>query len=391
MAAKTLVPITGSVLRWAIKEAGFSEEELAHRAGTTVEDLSSWEEGTGYPSKTQFGKLADALRRPRALFFLPTPPVNAGLPTSFRQAPGLKGHTLSPTAIRQVRAARRLQEGASWVLKHSGDSARVNLPRFSTADRPAGAAEEVRRSTGITFDDQLSWPSASAAYREWRQVLEDMGVLVFSLQLGAEEIRGFSAWDDYAPLVATNSTYIPAARLYTMAHELGHLVTRTDSACYNFVAPNRPGDPKVERWCEEFAAALLLPGPEINDFLHQRFGITRGTQISDFELVRKIAAQLKVSVRAMAIKLIRLGFATTDLYAEVEQNARKIDRPNRAGGGGQPTVEKRLSQYGSRLPSVLIEAARGGLIGQRDAAEYLQVNLGQLQDLTSILDTGARE
>ena len=62
------------------------------------------------------------------------------------------------------------------------------------------------------------------------------------------------------PVIAVNTAWNDEARTFTLLHELGHLVARTDSAC----AAGEPAelsdawDP-VERWCQGFAAALLSP------------------------------------------------------------------------------------------------------------------------------------
>jgi DNA-binding transcriptional regulator YiaG len=82
------VPITGSVLAWARDEAGLAPADVAATLGVDVAAVEAWESGAALPSRGQFSKLAELLRRPSALFFLPEPPRKAGLPTSLRSAPG---------------------------------------------------------------------------------------------------------------------------------------------------------------------------------------------------------------------------------------------------------------------------------------------------------------
>jgi len=53
----------------------------------------------------------------------------------------------------------------------------------------------------------------------WRGVLEARGVLVLQLSIGKGNVRGFSAWDDHAPIVAVNTSYHPTARIFTLFHE----------------------------------------------------------------------------------------------------------------------------------------------------------------------------
>lgn len=76
-------PVTPSVLGWAIAEDGRSVQELAEALDVAVDDVESWVAGDAAPSRGQVTKIAKALRRPRALFFMPSPPAGAALPASF--------------------------------------------------------------------------------------------------------------------------------------------------------------------------------------------------------------------------------------------------------------------------------------------------------------------
>jgi Zn-dependent peptidase ImmA (M78 family)/transcriptional regulator with XRE-family HTH domain len=390
VARKTEVPITGSVLTWARTEAGLSLADLAKRAGVETDTVRAWESGDGRPGKTVFAKVVEAVRRPSAIFFMPAPPQQAGLPTNLRRAPGPTGKQLSVGALREVRKARRIQRALGWLLAEE-EAPKVDLPMFiwDSVDATAAGAH-VRDLIGLTLAEQASWKDAGVALREWRGVFDQLGILVFSLQLGTDEIRGFSAWDDRAPLVAVNTSYIPAARIYTLAHELGHLVTRTDSACYDWVSPSGSGDVRLERWCEEFASSFLLPRTALLGYLAHAFAISEKTQVADFDTVWKLSRKLKVSARAMALALIKNGLAPRRLYDIVDEQAKKVDRPtSTTGGGGQPTVEKRIGQYGPRASRTLIDAEQGGRLSVRDVADYLDVNLAQLDDLRLALGSSA--
>jgi transcriptional regulator with XRE-family HTH domain len=260
------VPITGSVLRWAREEVGLSLAELADSVKVDPSDVDAWEIGESAPSKGNFSRLVTVLKRPSAIFFLPSPPIQAGLPTSFRNAPGLGQHKLGQVEIRQIRWARRLQEIASWSLQDAHEGP-LSFPRYSLDDDSLDAGARYRESTDIPVSDQLSWDTASKAFRVWRSVLESQGILVLQLSLGKGNIRGFSAWDDYAPLVAVNTAFHPTARIFTLFHEVAHLLTRTDAACLRFILPSGQ-DGRMERWCETFSAAFLLPAKELRSSIY---------------------------------------------------------------------------------------------------------------------------
>lgn len=381
MAAKTEVPITGSVLTWARVEAGYTIAEFAGKIGVEPELVARWERGEERPGRTEFSKIIDVVRRPTAIFYMPGPPTKSALPTAFRQAVGTEEKRVSPSALREIRKARRIQRAMGWLIKKEDKSASPKLPKFDwRAVNAVDAGVRVRKLIGLSLQEQGEWRDFSVALREWRNIFDDLGVFVFSLQLGRGEIRGFSAWDEYAPLVAINTAYTPAARIFTLGHELAHIVTRTDSACLNWIRPNRSID--AERWCEQFAAAFLLPPDEFKSYLRQEFRVSENAPVATYEETRRISHKLKISARATAIALMRANLAPSTLYELIEREARQVDfPPDRDGGGGLKIVPKRIGEYGTRASRVLIEASEQGTMGIRDIADYLGMTLNDLDDL----------
>lgn len=383
MAPAVEVPINGSVLDWAIREAGFTEGEVARRAKVDTQTLRDFITETRRPTKTQFGQLVTAVRRPSAIFFLEEPPERAALPTRFRSSPG--GHKLGPAAIREVRKARRLQEVMSWLLREDDDTERVQLEAVEwRATNPTEAGEALRRQLSLSLVEQVSWRDQAEALRQWRAIYDEMGILVFSLQLGKDEIRGFSAWDEWAPLIAVNTTYVESARIFTMAHELAHLVSRTDSACQDWINPSEREGTDLERWCERFAAAFLLPPTMLKPYLAYQFSIGTANRVEDFDTTWRLSRRLKVSARAMAVALQELALAPRNLYDLVEQKADRVDRrPQRedSAGGGFKAYEARVMQYGARTTRRVLEAGEAGDLGERDVADFLNLDMGGLADL----------
>ena len=135
-----------------------------------------------------------------------------------------------------MRWARRLQDLTSWVLRDEG-SPEARLRQYRPSQDPVEIAVFERSQSGISTAEQFAWTSTSEAFRSWRGHLKDQGILVMQLTMGKNNIRGFGAWDDYAPSVAVNTAYHPTAWIFTLFHEVAHLLTRTDAACQSFVFP----------------------------------------------------------------------------------------------------------------------------------------------------------
>ncbi len=341
--AGTPSPVTPDVVRWAVDEDGRHPADLAEALRVDEDTLLAWAEGAAKPTRGQVTKLAEVLKRPRALFFLPAPPDEAALPTSFRHPPGAAGD-VSQNARLQVRRARRVQDAVSWARQ--GDKF-VELPRLSLKDDPDQAGLAVREWSRVTVEEQTAWRGGDyAAFHGWREALDRRGILVFSIELGRGEVRGFSSWDPYAPLIAVNASAVsPSARIFTLGHELGHLVTRTDAAC---VEPQQHllVEVDVERWCERFAAAFLMPQDVFHDFA-LRQGMRTHATLDD---VKAVMAHFRVSARAAALRLIDLGYAQPALYKDVEavfrpkEPAQEVKRDDVRR---PPTHVQREQQYGA--------------------------------------------
>jgi Zn-dependent peptidase ImmA (M78 family)/transcriptional regulator with XRE-family HTH domain len=380
------VPINPEVLKWTLRESGRSAGELAEGLRLDERLLQSWLAGKERPSATQLRKLAKALKRPTAVFLLPKPPKSAVPQVEFRHAPGRDHDHLVPTERLRLREAGRLQRGLHWVLEELDDD-RVRLPKMSASADPETSAQKVRELIGISAETQLGWKSEYEAFREWRSALEAMGVIVLALPMGAESSRGFSAWDDHAPVVAINTHWNARARIFTLFHELGHLLLRTSSICDEtaWASPKAPVDP-VERWCESFAAALLLPWPDVRDFLRRKLDWDGKTSITSLDAAARIGRAFKVSLRATVLHLINHEVADWKLYRAIPPAVDK--KPDGGGGTGRKRPEVRLDEYGRRAARIFMRGLSSEVISRDDVLSYLNIGDG---DLSFIEDHVAHE
>jgi Zn-dependent peptidase ImmA (M78 family) len=245
----------------------------------------------------------------------------------------------------------------------------INFGTFSLDSNPEGTAEWTRVALNVPVTEQEQWPSPSAAFDAWRQAVERLGVSVFLFSLGEESCRGFSLWNERAPLIAINTHWSEQARVFTLFHEFGHLLTRTSSACVGVSEIARLDT--VERWCEEFGAALLLPAAPVVLFVRTRLART-GANAATLTDARALAARYKTSLRAAALRLIELGFAGWELYDEIP--AANDQKPaGGGGGGGRVRREIREDQLGSRTANLFRDAVENQVMSLSQALTYLDI------------------
>jgi Zn-dependent peptidase ImmA (M78 family) len=373
------VPVTGAVVEWAIREAGYDLAAFAKKLKVPADILRAWTNESAQPRLTQLRKLAAQVKRPLATFLLPKPPTVVAPAVEFRSPPGTERRELNPTERRYLREAARLQRFLSWLAKEMGD-APATLPQERTQTAAATVAKRIRDRLSVTVETQVDWPSPNAAFTAWRQKLEEQGVLVLLFSMGRESCRGFSLWDDHVPLIAVNTTgWLPGARTFTLFHEYGHLATRTPSACLlarrrlTSVASDSP-----ERWGEEFAAALLMPADAVHALV-KRLG-----KLPPEALSGAVATYFSVSRLAAAIRLIELEYLTWKDYEDLP----RVEAAKRGGGKGRDRTQQRIDQYGSRATRLVGRGLDRDVVGRSEVLDYFDVPEPSLDRLIGSANVG---
>lgn len=375
MAQRIKAPITGSVLKWAIQESGLSRSDIAAKLKTSEEELEQWQREDSLPSLSQVQRLAQVLQRPSASFFLPSPPKIPTLKLEFRAASSANRNTPNAAELRAFRDVSRLQELLGWLGQEL--DLKTAVPTGSGKDTPETVGRKLRDWTGIGIDAQEKWKSGSKAFRAWRTAFEQRNVYVLALSLGAKSVRGFSVWDDHAPVIAVNTAWNHQARSYTLFHELAHLYTRHGAACLGNVNPRLDQQQRIERWCEKVAASALLPQERFNAVARQAF--SRDESLSaQLSAAAGIAELFSVSLRATCLRLIELGHATWALFEAIPNSSDSKEQG--FARGGRPRAQIREDQLGSRTKATLKSGINAELITKADALTYFDVEAEHFSD-----------
>lgn len=374
------VPVTKEVLAWAIRESGFTMDALRAEIGS---DLDRWLTGEEQPSVTDLRQFANILKRPFAVFLLPSPPEQPRPAVEFRHPFQSDRREMNPDERRNLREAVRQQKVLAWLADELGQLPSL-LPQFSLEDDPADAARALRTVVGVTAQEQSEWNSAAEGFRAWRAALERLGIFVFLFSMGRESCRGFSIWDDRAPVIGVNTGWNVEARTYSLIHELGHLITRTSSACVEGAKDFDAKKDPAERWCERFAAAFLIPLEALEDFLKLKLQWKRGDQIESLQNAQKVARRFRVSVRAAVLRLIDAKAAGWPLYRSIPPAS---DAKRDGGAPGEPRFRARIrqDQYGRRATSMFISAMGADVITRSDVMHYLDVGDRDVDEIQSAL------
>jgi Zn-dependent peptidase ImmA (M78 family)/transcriptional regulator with XRE-family HTH domain len=370
-----------AILIWARERAGLSLAAAAAQLGKAEADLAAWEAGESSPTYVQLETLAERVyRRPVAMFFLRLPPAEAPVRREFRTLPDAEIESLDADTLYAIRDARAYQDSFRELSGGVNLAERQLLSdiRAHPEDDPAVLAAAVRKYLGITATEQQSWPDTRAAMTAWRVALEAVGVLVLKRSFDQREISGFCLDDPQFPLIVVNNSTPFARQVFTLFHELAHLlfgVSTLTKEGAGFLARLDPEVRRLEMACNRFAAELLVP-PETVPWAE-----FEPNSVADF--AARMARRYRVSREVILRRLLDRGMIAPSTYSTfVEEWNRDI--PPRAGGGGNYYATQ-WAYLGPTFLGLAFTRYRQGAISLAELAEHTRVRAKNLAKLETYL------
>ena len=307
----------GAPLGWTLHQ-----EEVASKLKLPPEQIQAWEDKNSSRSPTvrQARLLADLYKRHFLEFFLDKPPA-------------IQEPTLVPLPdFRLYRGAVDPQKSLELKrLQSWAETQRINAfdlfdeigevpPQFpvelfaSIFDNVEEKAILARRVLKFPIFEQMSLASdeRDRLPEILRYKLETIGTLTFKLTtLSGLDARGFCFAEFPLPVI-TFGKESPRAQAFTIVHEFAHLLLRQSSISGPITRTGGSSTARqVERWCNEFAAAFLMPRSELERIFPRP--VARLKSIDD-DFLRRIANRFSVSDHAALLRLVDLNFIDEEYY-----------------------------------------------------------------------------
>lgn len=352
------IPVAGDVLIWAREFRGLSPAEAADKLGIPIDELQQYEAEAKKPSLTKFEKMAAVYRLPLATLFRRTRPPAPAAPSDFRTFEGEPPQQSFDFRV-ALSNVRTFQAALRVIGSEDENFRRPQLRQYAFARDPFEQGAVERRAIGTSVERQLQW-NAGDGFRHWRAIVERLGVSVYLQKFELADCRGFSVWDDEAlpAIVINKAERSENAWVFTLIHEYAHLLIRRPGIS-DFNARN-----PTEAFCNRFAAAFLMPEIALRRILHE--WPLRPIEWDDVT-IREAARALKVSARALAIRLEELGKAPEGFNRRFAGAG--VVREREDSGGSY--VRTRLSEIGGRYTESILNALDRDVIDSVHASEAL--------------------
>ena len=389
--------IEPDILIWAREHAGLTTEEVAKKLPVRPERLQAWEAGSRRPTIKQLRKFGKICRRPLAFFYLPEPPRDFKAINDYRRLPSTEpGMVLgveSPELRYEVRRAYERREIALELFGDEEPDCQFDSLRAALSDNKEDLAERIRTTLAIDFRRQTKWGVRSEVLNQWRSALESSGILVFQAPgIGLDEMRGFSISQMPMPVIVLNNKDSYAARVFTLLHELTHVLLHEDGLCNLRSIDELPAAEKaMEVFCNHVAGAVLVPRRRLleEDLVRRR---RQGAEWPDAD-IKDLATHYGVSRIVLVRRLLICGRITKAFYEQKQdQYQREYETWRRAPRKGYaPEDEKAISKAGLFFSQLVLTNYYEDRITLSDVSDFLSVQLKHLSKIEAkVMSRSAR-
>jgi len=353
-------------------------EAMPLKLGISLADYKKYEtEDIAVDSKFA-EKIAGVFKRNWSVFLLDELPKQILVKSDNRTFEN-KTPSLHEKTIEAIEDANYISEFVEGLSTHSG----LQIPRYEDI-KNLGAEDlgsRVRKQSKVLVEDQETFRDFSDAFKHWRQFVESLGVFISQYPLDVEDkIRAFSVSNHNRAIIVLNTNDTTTGRIFSLFHELCHILRRSSGICDLHYSMSSD----VEVFCNQFAAAFLVPIELVNDYVMSK-GVN--TIQSDLEWhAKSLSSRLKVSRLVIYRRFATLGIISDRDYSEIHKKflsefvitRRKPEDETNLGGPNYYTIRK--LRNGEAYSNTVLEALNVGEITSFEASNALGVGVSKLDE-----------
>ena len=259
------VNVNPAILNWVMQKA-----QLESSNSSIIEMITKWISGEKAPTFNQIETVSKKTNIPFGYFFLDKPPIEDCKIVNFRTVDSIDIQNPSRNLIDTVDSMSSVQEWMAEYNKDNGASEYTFVGSLKITDDVISAANTVREELNLSLNWFENLRNAKEAFNSLRNSITDLGVIVMMngivgnnthRTLSVSEFRAFTLVDPYAPLIFINSRDTDNGKLFSLLHELVHVLIGKDDF-YNDthgVSQKVSKEDKEEQFCNAVAAEILVP------------------------------------------------------------------------------------------------------------------------------------
>ncbi|MCF2137865.1 MAG: XRE family transcriptional regulator [Candidatus Thorarchaeota archaeon] len=344
------IRISPEIMAVLRNKCGYTVEEIAKKLRIPVEKLEEMEASKRNYTWSQIKKLADIYKVPLIIFFSEKIDDVPSVP-DYRIN---RDKQLKSGVFLAIRRANFLSDEISRI-----SNIESTIPTFE--DMPPD--ELAIRFRAFLEPEPPTTKSTSEILEYYKNLLEKrLQIIIIEYPLKANDVRAFSILSRVS-LIVLNESDRPQVRLFSLFHEVAHLLLRKHGICS--IDPTHEID-ATEKYCNKFAAEFLVPTAKITDSIADK------EYFVDQEIT-KLARKYHVSTQVMMLKLLNLEYISTRQYREFKSrfDVKKIKK----SGGRRNWEQTYAKRVGNLVLDKVYDAYRAGVISFFESTKILDVSL----------------
>lgn len=364
--------VTPEVLTWARNLDQITVEEIARKLKTEASKVEAWERGEEHPTLPQAKAFAKQCRIPFVYLYLPDTPRKEKRLEKIDYRTFGNGKTTTTSRelkwlLRDIEERRDAMIGLYKEAEYDAVSLSLSIPIGTTKEQ---FAKTIRDYLSLSDAIQTKQRKPEKLLSYCISVLEDKDYLVFQAAgIQPSEMRGLSVAYDTFPIIVLNRKDEQSARLFTLIHELVHILSRTSGICNDMGREEESGN-QLEFFCNEVAGLTLVPTKQLVE--NQYYAQLKTYGFDDY-YVSALARDFAVSREVILHRLWDLQDITKTRYYEVlnryteEYKAYK----NKKKEGFLPPAIDKGTQVGKLFTKTVLSAYHSDRLSPREASNYL--------------------
>lgn len=306
--------VNGKILKWARQTSGKDLDEVFSHFGN--DKFLKWEDENDFPTYVQLEKLMRFYRKPILSCFFDETPELKEMKKELRTLPESIKSGFTSEHIKLFDRAEIMQMN----LKDLRPEKQQSLLSIYNNDwsKLDDKAKEVRRILNTSLNQQKSIKKSRDVFDWYKDTLFEFGIYVFQEPFEIDDLSGFCIYDNEYPVIFINSRSTETRKLFTLFHELYHLLSMTTGV--DFYSQDRIEEldsnnlTRIEFECNEFAGEFLVPFENLKKVIESQ---------PSLDLV-KLSKLYSVSKEVIVRKLFDMKEISYESYLDFSKDFREF-------------------------------------------------------------------
>jgi Zn-dependent peptidase ImmA (M78 family) len=375
------IQVNNQVLVWARESLAFSRNQVAEKTGIPFKRIIQLEDGEKQPTIDELKEFSKVYKRTIATLLLSKPPKEKPLPADRRTIDSKDIDKFHEKTIMAVRKARALAQSYIELRQELG----ITIPKLnffsSINESPQLVATKLRKILNLSELHEIA--NINYALEAYIEKIESMGIVVFQLSLTQDKLRGFSIIDEVIPIIGIKrGGEASTAKIFTLFHELGHILLNEGGLCDLTEMSNI----EIEKWCNAFAAEVLIPTSELLQMPIVVEQKQRGEKIWSKSGLITLGNYFHVGPLAILRSLLENKLTTSVFYKAKHQAWNKPQFGRAKNPEGRNIAKETINEKGRTYIALAFSAFDQNRIDLKDLSDFLGVRLSYIPKTRQLLN-----